>query len=304
MWIYIVCSFVTLIAIVLGVQGIRCAVLRNRKVESLSLYEAKVEDLSYGKMSYVLKGEGEVILSVHGIFGGYDQAYETCKDFVSTNTILAPSRFGYLGSDVKGKGTPKEQAEAYAELLDKLGIDKVYVLSTSAGGSVALRFALDYPDRVKGLIMYCSAMPLAERPTSCADYAGPPSFMVNDYAMFLLSPLFEPIMGMEPSTINDMFPIDQRKAGVEIDSSITNLDMARNYDDYHVEDLSMPVLVLHSKDDKLANYAETEKAVTRFSNCTFISFEDGGHLMKGHEEEVINAVVAFIESNFVVISDN
>lgn len=51
-------------------------------------------------MAYVDKGEGEVILSVHGIFGGYAQAYDTCKD-------------------------------------------KVYLLATSAGGSVAIRFALD-----------------------------------------------------------------------------------------------------------------------------------------------------------------
>lgn len=29
-------------------------------------------------MNYVDKGEGEVILSVHGIFRGYDQAFDTC----------------------------------------------------------------------------------------------------------------------------------------------------------------------------------------------------------------------------------
>lgn len=28
-------------------------------------------------MSYVDTGKGEVILSVHGIFGGYDQAHDT-----------------------------------------------------------------------------------------------------------------------------------------------------------------------------------------------------------------------------------
>ena len=56
------------------------------------------------------------------------------------------------------------QTAAYVELLDKLGIDKVYLLATSAGGSVAIRFALDYPQRTKGLILYCSAMPPVEKP--------------------------------------------------------------------------------------------------------------------------------------------
>ena len=107
-------------------------------------------ELSYGNMSCADIGNGEVILSVHGIFGGYDQAYDTCKDFASDYRIFAPSRFGYLGSDIKGTGTPAEQAEAYVELLDRLGINPVYILSTSVGGSVAIRFALDYPERTKG----------------------------------------------------------------------------------------------------------------------------------------------------------
>ena len=115
-------------------------------------------------MSYVDSGSGEVILSIHGIFGGYDQAYDTCSDFSEKYRILAPSRFGYLGSDTMGSGTPKEQAKAYVELLDALGIPQVYVLATSAGGSVAIRLALDYPERIRGLILFCSAMPPAERP--------------------------------------------------------------------------------------------------------------------------------------------
>ena len=47
--------------------------------------------------------------------------------------------------------------------------------------------------------------------------------------MFLLSPMFEPIMGMEPSTIYSMLPINDRKVGVILDDSVTNPDMAREF---------------------------------------------------------------------------
>ena len=283
-----------LITVYLVVQAIRCGIAVNESKERLLSYNAKTADLSYGKMSYVDEGEGEVILSVHGIFGGYDQAFDTCKDFASDFRILAPSRFGYLGSDISGKGTPAEQAAAYAELLDKLGIDKVYLLATSAGGSIAIRFALDFPERTKGLILYCSAMPFAEKPEKFAEYAGPPAFLCSDYAMFLLSPLFEPIMGMEPSTIYGMLPIGERKDGVVLDAGVTNPDMARNFDDYKIEEMQVPVFILHAKDDKLASYKDVENALGRFQNCTFISFETGGHLMTGHSEEVKKAVFDFI----------
>lgn len=293
MWIYIVAGVLLLLAVYLIIQGVRCNIAVKESTERLVSYNAKTVNLSYGNMSYVDIGKGDVILSVHGIFGGYDQAYDTCKDFSSDYRIIAPSRFGYLGSDILGSGTPAEQATAYVELLDKLGIDKVYLLATSAGGSVAIRFALDYPERTKGLILYCSAMPFIQKPQKCPDYAGPPEFLCNNFAMFIMSPLFEPIMGMEPTTIYSMLPVSERKEGVVLDASVTNLDMARNYDKYIVEELQIPTLIIHAKDDKLANYADTERAVNRFPNCTFVSFEDGGHLLKGHGEEIKKAVSRF-----------
>lgn len=294
MWIYITSGILLVLAIYLIVQGIRCNMAVKYSEENLAAYGAKIAHLSYGDMSYVDKGKGEVILSVHGIFGGYDQAYNTCKDFSADYRIIAPSRFGYLGSDIFGNGTPAEQATAYAELLDELGIEKVYLLATSAGGSIAIRFALDYPERTKGLILYCSAMPFTEKPERYAEYAGPPTFLCNDFAMFLISPLFESIMGMEPSTIYSMLPVRDRKDGVILDSSITNLDMARNFEDYPIEDIHVSTLIIHAKDDKLASYANTEKAISRFSNCTFIPFENGGHLLTGHGEEIKKAVSEFM----------
>ena len=295
MRVYILVGVLLVAGMYLLVQGIRCNRATKEKLKQLSEYDAKTISLSYGDMSYVDKGNGEVILSVHGIFGGYDQAFDTCKDFASGYRILAPSRFGYLGSDMLGSGTPAEQAMAYAELLDRLGIDKVYLLATSAGGSIAIRFALDYPERTKGLILYCSAMPPAAKPANYAEYAGPPACLCNDYAMFLMNPLFEPVMGMDASTIYSMLPVGERKAGVILDASITNPDMARNYDSYIIEDLQVPTLILHAKDDKLASYADVEKAWDRFPNSTLVSFETGGHLMVGHEEEVKDAVMAFVK---------
>ena len=295
MWSYIVGGVFLALAIYFLVQGIRCGAAVRESKNRLAAYNARTIALSYGDMTYFDSGKGEVILSVHGIFGGYDQAYDTCKDFCSDYRIIAPSRFGYLGSDVSGDGTPARQAAAYVELLDKLGIDKVYLLATSAGGSVAIRFALDYPQRAKGLILYCSAMPPVEKPEKYAEYAGPPPFLCNDYIMFLLSPMFDPIMGMEPSTIYSMLPINDRKVGVILDASVTNPDMARDFGEYPIEDLQVPTLIFHAKDDKLASYIETEKAVARFPNCTFISFESGGHLLTGHAEEIKETVSDFVE---------
>ena len=78
-----------------------------------------------------------------------------------------------------------------------------------------------------------------------------------------------------------MVPVRERKMGVYIDGSITNLDMARNYDDYKVEDIKRPILILQAKDDKLALYQSLLNGVKRLRNYRLVVFEDGGHLMEG-----------------------
>lgn len=93
MKVLMMCSIGALLMVVtyLIVQGMRCSIATRNKRKQLSDYNAKYIYLSYGTMSYVDEGSGEVILSVHGIFGGCDQAFDTCKDFVSEYRILAPS---------------------------------------------------------------------------------------------------------------------------------------------------------------------------------------------------------------------
>ena len=86
-----------------------------------------------------------------------------------------------------------------------------------------------------------------------------------------------------------------RLSTLVLNAYVTNHDMSKIYDDYQVENLQVPTLVFQAKDDKLVNYADTEKAIRRFPNCTFISFESGGHLMEGHGEEIKEAVSKFVK---------
>jgi len=279
------------------IQGILCSIGVSKANKRLTSYNVKTAKLSYGEVSYVDEGEGETILSVHGIFGGYDQAFETVRNREGSNRLLAPSRFGYLGSDVKGDGTPKEQAKAFAELLDYLEIEKVFVLATSAGGTPAIRFALDYPSRVKGLILYCSAMPVTKKPEKFLEYQAPPKPLLTDYGMYLISPFFPSMMGMPISTVKDIQPVYKRKQGVILDGELTNPDMERNFEEYNIEDLAVPTLILHAKDDPVASYKKVEKAAPRFPNLTLIAFETGGHMMIGNSEAIEAALDTFINEN-------
>lgn len=260
----------------------------------------------YGKTNYVVDGKGEAILISHGIFGGYDQGYVSLKGLVGENyKKISVSRFGYVGSDLPKDPTPENQAKVFKEILDELEIEKTYIVTTSAGGAAGIRFAIDFPERTKGLILLSSGCPSVkktEEQIKKMGMMGPPAFFVNDFPMWFcmkyFSFVFNSMMGSKVNTeqlFETMLPVKPRQAGVISDTNITNIDMMLNYDKYQIEDIKAPILVIHAKDDPMAKYEDVQKFISRVNPQTAI-FETGGHLISGHAQEINNLIMQFISN--------
>ncbi len=291
---------VIILLVIIIALAIDFFVVRHIALKRFEKYKAMAEstDTSYGKISYIDKGSGEPFLIFHGITGGYDQGFDVMGERTDTYRVIAPSRFGYPGSDLPENATVDMQVEAFVELLDKLGIEKTFVTATSAGGTVAQRFALLHPERCKGLVLYCSGYPAKEKPTEPASgMTGPPSFFCNDFLMWLISPFFKPMMGMDRSVIKQIMPMKERKAGIAFDSDVVNKDCNDNYDSYDLRSLKVPVLIIHSEDDKLADPEKAKFWSSEIPNCKSVFFTGGGHLMDGNSDEINSVVDEFVEDN-------
>ena len=296
-------KFMIIISVILLILVVTITIKYNialkKASERFETYQNKAQtfETSYGKITYIDEGEGEVILSCHGICGGYDQAYDTLSDKTDNYRVIAPSRFGYPGSDVPENPSIDNQVETFVELLDSLNIDKVYVLGTSAGGASAIKFALLHPERTKGLILYCSGYPAIEMPDKEATYVGPPSAICYDFPMWFFSPLFRPLMGMDSDTIELIMPLSDRHDGIVIDAKIANTDMDNHYEEYDMSKLSTPVLIVHAEDDKLADYDKASLWSAKIPACTFVSCKTGGHLMTGNSDKINEAFNSFIHED-------
>lgn len=117
--------------------------------------------LPQGQVHYRKIGEGNNhIVLLHANPGD-------SKDY---DAVLAPLRQHYsvITLDWPGYGTseppnPPEQASAglYYEILksflDQLGLEQVVLIGNSVGGYAAARYAIDFPEKVKGLVLVSPA---------------------------------------------------------------------------------------------------------------------------------------------------
>lgn len=302
MLIYILLTLIAAFCIVTAIQYLY---EMKAAYERLNAYHVKTIESEFGTMSYVDEGTGEAILISHGIFGGYDQGFASLSQVAEDGCRkISISRFGYPGSELPENPTPGNQAKVFNELLDKLGIKQAYILTTSAGGAAGLRFALNYPDRVKGLILLSSGAPDKQRSAEEIKelgMLGPPKIIVNNFPMWFSMKyfgfVFNSMMGskVDSNTLyKTMLPVNPRKKGITADTNITNTDMMLHYDEYSLEQIKAPILLIHAKDDPMAKYDNIKILLTRVHAETVI-FDTGGHLITGHGNEVAQAVNDFME---------
>jgi pimeloyl-ACP methyl ester carboxylesterase len=69
--------------------------------------------------------------------------------------VVAPDLlgFGYSGKPKDGEYTIEAQARMIVGLMDKLGLERATLVGSSYGGAIAATCALDYPSRVKRLVL-------------------------------------------------------------------------------------------------------------------------------------------------------
>ena len=260
----------------------------------------------WGQVEYAERGCGDPVLVVHGIFHNCVGGLLSVRDF-SDRRFIAPSRFGYLDSSMPPNATPAAQADAFASLLDALGIDRIDVIGESAGATSALQLALRHPERVKHLAVLVGNLPgsptaVVQPPLAKRFNRQFPLWALRTFAPSMVVRLVAGLpkgAGMSGEDarfvaefIDSLFPISPE--GVDFDAFVSNADV----NDYELEAIEVPTLIVHTKDDQVASHEASRRAAERIPGARFVSLDTGGHLMLGQTAIVRDEVLTFFaESN-------
>lgn len=273
---------------------------------------AKLATTPAGLIEYAEKGTGIPLLSIHGAGGGFDQGIATAEELVGDEfRIIAPSRFGYLGTPIPADSSPAAQADAHAALLAHLKVDKVVVVGISAGTRSAIELALRHPERVTALILivpatYAPASPVAIEPSRGSRFA---FWLVNagaDFAWWATEKIAPSLLirfiGVPPEIVaaapkvdqerviqivRSIQPLSRRFPGINIDSNPALMRLP-------LTEIRTPTLIISARDDLFNTLPAAEFTAAAIPNAKLVVYERGGHLLVGHDREVREGVAGFL----------
>lgn len=255
----------------------------------------KTVDTPLGKIEYSISGRGKSLVFIHG---GHSNCRETLfqKGYdENLYQLITPSRPGYGMTPLNNLKQPGDAAALIAALLDKIGIKNCIVIGISAGGLTALELAANYPKKIEKMILISAVTKKWLHPQDEIYSRGFKMFSPGreKFSWLLFRTFFRifpktmtRVMLQELSTKNkqriEPSEIDQIKNMTFKQRSgqgfITDLD--QDIDEGVLERIQCPVLILHSRNDRMVSIDMATHAHGKIKNSELKIYDNKwGHLL-------------------------
>jgi pimeloyl-ACP methyl ester carboxylesterase len=276
---------------------------------------SRLIDSPWGPIEYAEAGHGPAVLMIHGSGGGFDQGLDFAAPLVRDHRVIAPSRFGYLRSGYPANASPEAQADALAELLERLGVRRAVVVGGSAGALSAMQLALRRPDLCRGLVLVVPASYAPDRPRNQSG-AGDPltaaaaQALLRSDALFWAASRLAPrtmtrlVLATDPEvvraaapaerrrvarTLAHILPVSARARGLRLDSATAGAPPP-----YPVGAIASRMLVISVRDDLYGTARSAAWTAAQARDARLVLYDTGGHLWVGHDAALWREVADFI----------
>lgn len=285
----------------------------RRQADTRLFAQAEVIDSRAGALEFAVAGDGPPLMMIHGTGGGFDQGILFAAGLRQRGfRIIAPSRFGYLGSAFPDDASPAHQADVLVDLLDHLGIDRLPVIGGSAGALTAAEFALRHPARCSHLGLLVPAANLTNRDPvqfTALQQAAVNLVLGSDFWFWSLArvaprQMVRTLLATDPALLDHVPDAERRRAQAILDQLLPisrKVNGLRN-DGFWAgtptmtahDKITVPTLLLSCEDDLFGTAANARLLAERIPGAVLSVFPTGGHIWLGHDDEVANQIAAFV----------
>jgi pimeloyl-ACP methyl ester carboxylesterase len=282
-------------------------------VEQLADPDSRFVEVNGINVHYKTYGQGEpVFILLHGFGASLFSWHEVTAPLSKFGTVIAYDRpaFGLTERPMEWEGenpySPQAQVDLVIGLMDKLNIEKAILVGNSAGGTISMLTALQYPERIEALVLVDAAV-----------YAGggAPSWVrpiLKTPQMNRLGPLVARQIQARGQEFIELAWHDPSKITPEILEGYQKPLRAENWDKAlwfltlasqesglaeRLPELTLPVLVITGDDDRVVPTEQSLRLANELSNATLNVITQSGHL--SHEEhpvEFMQAVTEFLST--------
>ncbi len=243
------------------------------------------------------EGRGPVVLLLHGVGLSHAVWNDVVPGLLGEFRVIAPDLRGH-GQSPNPPGSHFSFAELEGDvlrLLDAKQVDRAYVVGHSGGALLALRLALDHPERVRGLVMISGSAytdshtrSIARRWTETYEKDGPDAF-----ALRLLKDLYY------PDWIEAHLDFaDQVRASVKHfdlgPATRWSLAMEKFDEKARVPGLKMPTLIVQAMDDQVVDASHGRILRQSIPGAQIRILPETGHMVPlERPKETLEALVTF-----------
>lgn len=292
---------------------VRSAEAARARAERRLAGRSRVVPTRFGAVEFAVAGDGPPLLMIHGTGGGFDQGLRFSQALLRRgHQAIAPSRFGYLRSDFPADPSSERQADAFADLLDHLGIERLPVAGGSAGALSAAQFALRHPQRCRSLVLLVPAANLhGQDPVEfdALQRLVVERVLASDTLFWLASNTMRPtlirtLLATDPALLDRVSPAERERAlavleelmpiSARVRGLLNDARLAGSPAALDLRSITVPTLVLSAEDDRFGTARTARDIASAVPGAKLVVFPRGGHLLLGHDDDVADAISAFV----------
>ncbi|MFN3918299.1 MAG: alpha/beta fold hydrolase [Flavobacteriales bacterium] len=231
-----------------------------------------------GEFTYLEKGEGPVLLLLHGLFGALSNFNDVIDHFSNRYKVVIPMLPLYeMPILTTGVSSLAKFVERFVEHKK---FDKVMLLGNSLGGHVSLVYSLKHPEKVDKMILTGSSGLYENAFGGSFPRRGDKEYLRQKIALTFY----------DPTMVTDQLVDECHEAVTNRDKVIRILALAKSAIRHNMAkelgNYKMPVCLIWGKNDTITPPEVAEEFNTKIENSTLFWIDKCGHApMMEHPKE-------------------